>query len=342
MRRGLGHLREAHARLTGRRFYCAALAGQSAYNICVNCDLTVSCNCQDYDGSGQIGSLEEHSLEELFAGPVARRFRRDLAAGRLPLDTCSRCPELRLVDAGQAEQHVHEYRLPHRGMMVENSVCCNLDCVSCAREGVSRIRARRTMSLDDVRRVAAVLGRLGIESISYYNLGEPFLTPRILDELQILREHNPTAVISSSSNGVLLDSDRKREAALLLDDIYFSIDGPSTDVVTRYQRGSDFDRAYANLRALRRYRDDRGQASPRITWKYVLFRWNDHPALIKEALRLAREAEVDALYLWPTFSPPQGLSLRYWLHPYYRTLGRRGRYGIEVDMQGVGGDCGSK
>ena len=40
------------ARLKGQRFYCRALAGESEYNLTINCDLTVSCNCQDYDGSG--------------------------------------------------------------------------------------------------------------------------------------------------------------------------------------------------------------------------------------------------------------------------------------------------
>jgi len=39
----------------GNAYYCKALSGLSSYNICINCDLTVSCNCQDYDGSGQIG-----------------------------------------------------------------------------------------------------------------------------------------------------------------------------------------------------------------------------------------------------------------------------------------------
>lgn len=45
-------------------FYCNALLGQSTYNICINCDMTVSCNCQDYDGSGHVGDLRTHTFEE--------------------------------------------------------------------------------------------------------------------------------------------------------------------------------------------------------------------------------------------------------------------------------------
>jgi hypothetical protein len=60
-------------------FYCATLAGESDFNICINSDMTVSCNCQDYDGSGRIGHLTIQALEEIFNGPTAPRFRTMLA-----------------------------------------------------------------------------------------------------------------------------------------------------------------------------------------------------------------------------------------------------------------------
>ena len=60
--------RYATAKLRGEVFTCAALTGRSAYNICINSDLTVSCNCQDFSGRGKIGSLREHSLTECSRG----------------------------------------------------------------------------------------------------------------------------------------------------------------------------------------------------------------------------------------------------------------------------------
>ena len=36
-------------------YYCNALQGNYNYNICINSDMTISCNCQDYDGAGQLG-----------------------------------------------------------------------------------------------------------------------------------------------------------------------------------------------------------------------------------------------------------------------------------------------
>src|SRR5689334_3344202 len=85
IRKGLKTYYEVSARLRRQGFYCAALQGQSDYNITINSDLTVSCNCQDYNGSGHIGDLNQHSFQEVFFGPVAQNFRGALAKGRLPI-----------------------------------------------------------------------------------------------------------------------------------------------------------------------------------------------------------------------------------------------------------------
>src|SRR5512140_724200 len=93
----LKHWTEFSARLTKQRFYCRALAGESEYNLTINCDSTVSCSCQDYDGSGHLGDLSKASFPEVYFGPVARRFREQLAQGKLPITTCARCGDLARV-----------------------------------------------------------------------------------------------------------------------------------------------------------------------------------------------------------------------------------------------------
>jgi len=39
-------------------------------NIYINCDKTVSCNCQDYDGSAYIGDLLTHTFQGATKGPI--------------------------------------------------------------------------------------------------------------------------------------------------------------------------------------------------------------------------------------------------------------------------------
>src|SRR5947207_8053445 len=155
IRKGLKFYLEWSARLRGQRFYCSALAGESDYNITVNCDLTVSCNCQDYNGSGHMGDLNKNSFQEIFFGPKAQHLRSELAKGKLPIVTCARCGDLKRVAKSQvklmrpaaaghngngaanapksanipaAPQHFagREPRLGERGMLLEHPGRCNI------------------------------------------------------------------------------------------------------------------------------------------------------------------------------------------------------------------------
>src|SRR5947199_9713634 len=103
VRAGLKFYLEWSARLRGQRFYCSALAGQSDYNITVNCDLTLSCNCQDYDGSGHIGDLNKAPFREVFFGPKANHLRSELAKGKIPIMSCTRCSDLKRVPKSQVK-----------------------------------------------------------------------------------------------------------------------------------------------------------------------------------------------------------------------------------------------
>src|SRR5437667_11653081 len=103
VRKGLKFYLEWSARLRGQRFYCSALAGESEYNITVNCDLTVSCNCQDYNGSGHMGDLNKNSFQEVFFGPQAQHLRSELAKGKLPIVTCARCGDLKRAAKSQVK-----------------------------------------------------------------------------------------------------------------------------------------------------------------------------------------------------------------------------------------------
>lgn len=317
----LRRLREMHARLTGRRFYCLSLAGEVRDGIFINSDMTVSCNCQDIDGTGRIGDLRAAPFEQIFSGPVADRLRRELAGGRLPLDRCAVCFHLRLAGRQPAQRQVDPYRLP-RGLSVENTVRCNLRCLSCCRPQILATRgAGKAMALADLEIVGQTLARLDAEYCGFYNLGEPFFSRTVREELEILRRHRPGMHILVSTNGLLLDSDAQREAALLVDHILFSIDGITTPMVQRYQRGGDFDRAYENLCRLVEFRNRRGRRRPRIDWKYVVFRWNDRPAYIRRAIELARQAGADSIQFVFARNPIWAISWRFLFSPFFQRLG---------------------
>ncbi len=293
-----------------QRFYCRALSGESDYNICVNSDLTVSCNCQDYDGSGQIGDLKTHTLPEIFAGPRARSFRETLAQGRFPVFKCAGCKELRFTDEETARRRIEEFSLPVLGIMVENTALCNFKCIGCRGEWTG-IRSSARMSMEDIRLVSGIIHEHGIRHMSFFNLGEPFLAGNILEQISLIKEENPGITISCSTNGALVNSDEKRAAAELMDVIAFSIHGASQEALVKYQRTGNFQRQYGNMKALADRRRGAGRTKPDIRWKYLTFNWNDGPREIERAVELAKDAGVDSLYFWATVWPFFGVSWRF-------------------------------
>ncbi len=334
---------EWSARVRGQRFYCRVLAGEAEYNLTINCDLSVSCNCQDYDGSGHLGELSRNSFQEIYFGPVAQRFREELAKGKLPIKTCARCGDLArvpksAVNGSPSKQPEGLYagpkpRLPHRGMLLENTVRCNIDCVGCDRQSAARTRKVLQMDLEKLSRMADLVAELGLEQLFYLNLGEPFLSPNIGQELPLLRQKNPDCRIVISSNGIVLNTDAKREAALSASHILFSIAGVDDAMLMKYEHYGSFEKAYGNMKALVEYRDARSLDRPLIEWKYLLFNWNDHPRTIERAIEMARVAQVDFISFWPTNNPFYGYSWRYRLG-LLNHVGVKSWKGREVDLRG--------
>jgi MoaA/NifB/PqqE/SkfB family radical SAM enzyme len=321
---------ELRARMTGRGYYCSALGGESEYNLTINSDLTVSCCCQDYDGSGHIGDLRKNTFEEVYFGPVAQCFRDELARGKLAIPTCARCGDFRRLPAKGAAPPTP--RLPHRGMLLENTVLCNVDCIGCAREGAAAIRSSKRMSLEDLGRMADLMHQLKMEKLFYLNLGEPFLSPTICQELPLLRAKLPDCFIRVSTNGVLLNTDAKREAALNLSDIQFSVHGISDQMSAKYMLEGSFEKAHAAMKAMAAYRDARGLRKPVLEWKYLLFNWNDHPKTIQRAIEMAKETGVDLITFCPTHNPFYGISWRFHLGR-MNHIGRTSWKGREVILR---------
>ncbi len=368
VRKGIQFYLETSARLRGQRFYCSALAGESEYNITVNCDLTVSCNCQDYNGSGHMGDLNKNSFKEVFFGPQAQHLRTELAKGKLPIVTCARCNDLKRVcksqvkviespGAAPAEPGAQangngarnatlthnrasppqlfagpEPRLPYKGMLLENTVRCNIDCIGCDRQSAARIRTTLQMDLARLSRMADLVHELGLQQLFYLNLGEPFLSPNIGQELPLLREKNPDCRIVISTNGIILNNDIKREAALSASHLLFSIAGISDPMLKKYEHHGSFEKAYGNMKALVDYRNARGLSHPLIEWKYLLFNWNDRRRTIGRAIEMAKAAGVDAISFWPTNNPFYGYSFRYRLG-LLNHVGIKSWKGREVDLR---------
>ncbi len=300
---------EIYAGFTGKSFFCNVLEGRSCYSLAVNSDLTVSCTCNDKFGLGKIGDLKRETLKEILSGERAERFRRLLRKGKLPLVSCITCPELTLSGRKRSRDDINI----HDALMLENTVNCNLNCVSCRRETLPSYREKTSMSLEDVKKVSACIKDNAIKYLYYFNLGEPFCSENIKEELKIIREDNPGLWIMTSTNGTVLDSAEKMQAAMMMDRVVFSIHGSTQKSMSRYQRDGNFMKAYGNMKKLVEHRNSMKKSRPEVVWKYLLFRWNDSRDLIENAVCMASKAGVDEIYFELTITPLKGMSYRHFL-----------------------------
>jgi pyruvate-formate lyase-activating enzyme len=330
---------ELYAFLSGNRFYCEALSGLSTYDLAVHSDFVLSCNHKDDCGLGTLGTCAEHDVIALYRGPVATRFRQSLAAGILPIPICARCGALRMADAKRSLDKALHYNPAPRSIMIENTSACNLRCLSCDRHSIRHSRKKSTLSLIEIESLSDTIKANNISHINFFTYGEPFASPSILHELTILRKKNPTLSILLSTNGLLVDTDEKRAAAMLVDTIIFSIHGMSEETLRRYQVGGDFARAYHNLTQLISFRNRNGYTRPSIQWKYLLFNWNDRPEMILKAIDLAEASRVDQIWFEPTRAPFWGTSLRYHFHPFFKTVGVKSWKGRVVEFESSRSDC---
>jgi MoaA/NifB/PqqE/SkfB family radical SAM enzyme len=200
------------------------------------------------------------------------RFRRESANGRIPILECVKCWELKKISKEKAKHSVEKFRLPYKGIMVENTAACNLACVGCGR--THRPPMAMKMKLPDISKVAEIVRDLEIQKVAYLKLGEPFLSKHILEELKIIKKANPSVQISTSTTGMFINNDKMRAAALMFDVVVVSLDGSSQETAEKYQRGIDFSETYSNLRKLVEYRNSNNLSKPIIIWKYVVFNWN--------------------------------------------------------------------
>ena len=148
------------------------------------------------------------------------------------------------------------------------------------------------MPVAEMEKMADLVQRLGLRQVFYLNLGEPFLSPNVGQELPLLRKKNPDCRIVTSTNGMLLNTDAKREAALNFSHIFFSVHGISDEMSEKYMHRGSFEKAYAAMKAMVEYRNARGLTQPILEWKYLLFNWNDRPATIRRAIEMAKAANL--------------------------------------------------
>ena len=176
-------------------------------------------------------------------------------------------------------------------LQVEVTSACNLRCAMCLvryKPPVNRLAG--AMDLDMFRALLADLPRL--RQLTLQGLGEPLLSPYLLDMVRLAHERG--ARVGFNSNATLLTRRRAREFIDAgLDWLHVSLDGADAETFEAIREGATFDTVVGNLAGLLAARRDAGRETPWVRVVFVAMRRN--VAQLPDLVRLLADVGVSEL-----------------------------------------------
>ena len=280
-------------------------------SITVHSDGNVSCGLDDPHSQRSYGNVKERPIEEIFGNPEYLRLQDKLWRGH----RCRDCGIYHRVGKDRDPSADARTRLP-RSLVLETTVKCNIRCPNtvCIPNNDPHLKTRDVpfIDLETVKSVADQLAE-GLETVHFYNYGEPFLHRQADDMLLYLRRKCPGAFIGTSTNGIPLANPPRAEkvARAEPDRVIFSISGVTQEVYGRYHVAGKCEQALAGIRNVCDAKRRLGQTRTTVVVRYLVFHWNDRDEQIDAAIAMAEEYGVDRLSLYVTNEPPGARSVRF-------------------------------
>ena len=182
-------------------------------------------------------------------------------------------------------------------LTLESGNSCNLRCPLCPTTFRGNSMPRGMLTFENAR---TILDRFpALIEVNFSLWGEPFLNKDIFDIVKYASSKKIRTIIQSNFSLPRFD---ETMAQRILDsgltELCLSIDGASQESYEVYRRRGDLARVLSNIELLRRLQQDQRRQSPKITWKMVVNRFNEHEiaAAHAEAKRLGLEFVAVDIY----------------------------------------------
>jgi len=222
----------------------------------------------------------EKIVEQAHRDMEAKRFMSAFTALRDLLAVhpgCERARELydRILYGGEYPERV----------IIEPTNYCAMACPVCSGRGGEV----GFMPLEKFERLMEELGPK-LREVWLHQRGDPFYHKDIYDFIDIVGRYKYLSCVMHTHGCHMLDIERLAATKTKLE-LVFSVDGADQESLTRYRTNGDFELVLENMRRLLALRNKRGQEFPRVVWKYIVMKPNEH--LAEAAKKLAEEIGVD-------------------------------------------------
>lgn len=180
-----------------------------------------------------------------------------------------------------------------RSLQVEVTGACNLSCPMCLVSHRPRLgRSEGAISIGAFRALVDSLPEL--EEVTLQGLGEPLLSPHLLEMVETLKSRGIRCGFNTNAT-LLGDRLARRLVELRLDWLHVSLDGASAGAYERIRRGATFERVERNVVGLLTARRGARAVLPEVRLVFVAMKSNleELPRLV----RLAAAWGVDGVWV---------------------------------------------
>jgi len=182
-------------------------------------------------------------------------------------------------------------RRPLASAWIEVSALCNLDCITCPRQGNITPDSLKLMPIEDYYKVADAVYPY-IRDINLIGLGESLMHPQI-DKIISYAKSKFVGVNMTSNGTIMTEKIAHKLIHSGLDSIAFSIDGGKKETFEAIRVNARFEKVKRNINRLRKVKKDLGVERPWVALGLVLMKTNVHE--LSDVVRLCHELGVPTL-----------------------------------------------
>lgn len=167
-------------------------------------------------------------------------------------------------------------------LTLESGNFCNLKCPLCATTFREKEMPRGMLDAETAKRILDRFPALLVANLSLW--GEPFLNKQIFDIIRYGRERKIEMIVQS--NFSLPNFDEEMAQNILdsdLSTLWLSIDGATQETYEVYRRKGELALVLENLGTLLRLKRAQGRTNPKIVWKMVVNKHNQHEVPLAQA-----------------------------------------------------------
>lgn len=152
---------------------------------------------------------------------------------------------------------------------IENTNCCNAQCVMCPRENL--VRPLTFMSLDAFRKIINDIGLYAhkIKRLHVHNFGEPLLDENLFEKIRIAKDRG-FPYVYLVTNGSRLTAEKSRKLIESgLDEFKISFYGTDKQTYNVTMKGLDFDVTIQSVRTFFKIRREVNAVKPKVIIQYI-------------------------------------------------------------------------